>query len=909
MLVRVFSNVLLISIMAAMLIVLILLVKAVFKEKLSVRWHYYIWFLLIVRLLIPYTPEFSPKLNDIFPRIQDNTRLQTESNIPEPDTNSNADLKNNGEGNTSANSGYNPGTTDEMEASKNLKKVNDYNSKLKLTIVGIASKIWIIGILFFAFYIIIINCIMHYRIKKSSVSVQSCGIRNILDECKKLVNINGDIPVVYQKHIKTPAVCGVFKTKMLLPVDIIDQLSTDEIRYVVLHELYHFKRKDTIIGMLQMLLCILHWFNPLVWYAACKMKADREPVCDEMVLSCIKPDERRNYAETLVKVLKCFSEDHWIYSTANISQGSVANMEWRLRLMNILKKRSVILGTAIALVTITLGVVGVLIINGHLSLAYPVNSVSAGPVDTNPIAAALVSASDKELPTRGKILDRNGKELVVSIPADTITINPGEIKASGQDADSIAKSLADFLTLEKAEVLQKVTASSAYEIIKRQVDKEIGNKIREWVRNNNIKGVIIEEGSKRDYPYNNLAAHVIGFTGLGGQAGLTGVELSMEQYLKLKGTDVSVEGKKTLEGGMDVVLTIDAGVQGIVEKALDKAIKDYKTKNGALAIVIDPKSGEILAMASKPDFDLNMPYSAPPGVAVGTWKGNTPEDTKKLVDTVWRNKNLTDTFEPGSAFKAIISAIGLEEGVVTPETPVDDTPVSVAEFTIKCWNLNTHGKETFKEAVYNSCNPVFVKVAQSLGIDKFYTYMRDFGFYDKTGLELPGEAKSIIQAKPAEIDMAVASFGQRFQVTPIQLVSAYCAIANGGKLMKPQIIKQVVNTGNSSIETYESQVIRNVISPETSDSMKAILEGVVSKGTASNAYVEGYKIAGCIGTGEKANGQFIATFAGFAPADNPQIVCIIILDEPMANTPTGGMTAAPVSGEVMRDVLDYMSRN
>ena len=901
MLVSVFSKILLISIMAAVLIVLVLLVKAVFKEKLSARWHYYIWFLLIARLIIPYTPEFSVNLNEFLLPIQDNIRIQSESNPADSvDNNLRTGLIDKGEGKfPEYNSSYNLASNDKKEESENSEKEKNINNKLKLMIVTIASKIWLCGIFFFVAYILIVNCVMNYRIKKTSVSIESGNVQDVLEYCKKLVKIKQDIPIVYQKHIKTPAICGVFKTKMLIPPDILDLLSIDEIRYVILHELCHFKRKDTMIGMIQMLLCVLHWFNPLIWYAFNKMKEDREPVCDELVLSYIKPDERRNYAETLIKILKYFSENHWVYSTANLSQGSVTNMEWRLRLMSILKKRSVILGVVIALVTVTLGMVGVLFINKHFSFALPVSSADAN---------SLTAIKD-ELPTRGKISDRNGKEFAVSIPADTIALSPREIKASGQDSDSIAKTLADILALEKEKVFEKVTASSAYEIIKRNVDKETGNKIREWISNNNIKGMIIDEDSKRYYPNDHLAAHVIGFTGMGGNAGLTGIELSMEQYLKLKGTNVSVDGKKTLQSGANIVLTIDIGIQRIVENALDKAMQDYQTMNGAAAIIMDPRSGEILAMVSRPDFNPNMPYSPPPGVDSGTWKGSTQDEAKVLAGTLWKNKALSDTFEPGSVFKAITSAAGLEEGIVTPETQVDDATVSVSGYKINCWKPNFHGKETFREAIYNSCNPVFVKIGQSIGIDMFYTYVRNFGFYDRTGIEFPDEVQSIIHTKPAEIDMAVASLGQRFQVTPLQLVSAYGAIANDGKLMKPQIIKKITDTENGSTKTYEPQVVRNVISKKTADSMKDLLEGAVSKGTAANAYVEGYKIAGSIGTSEKVNGKYMASFVGFAPSNNPKFACIIILDEPMVAFHTGGMIAAPVAGKIIKDVLDYMSKN
>jgi cell division protein FtsI/penicillin-binding protein 2 len=743
-------------------------------------------------------------LNDFILSSQEDIRIQTENN-PADNSYNKTDISLMEKGNVKS-SEYNIDniiSNTDNEASKNSENKNYEDSKFLLAVVKTASKIWLAGVILLIAYILIITSIMNYRITKSSISIGNNNIQDILDDCKKLQNIKKDIPIIYQQHIKTPAICGVLKVKMVIPIDICNQLGTDEIKYVILHELCHFKHKDTLIGMIKMLLCIPHWFNPLVWYALKKMKDDKEPVCDEMVLTYIKPDERRNYAETLIKIIKCFSENHWAYSTANMSQGNINNMEWRLKLMNILKKRSVVLGIVIALVTVTIGVAGVLFINNHLSFTLPVNADKespAKPADENPIAAIK-----DELPTRGKIFDRNGKELAISIPANIIVLNPKEIKASGQDTGAIAETLAGFLSMEKEKVLEKITASSAIEIIRKKVDKDTGDKLKEWIKNNNIKGIIINKDSIRVYPNNNLAAHVIGFTGFDNQ-GLGGIENSMEGYLKLKGTDVSVNGNKTLAGGNNITLTIDTEIQRIVENALDKAIKEYKVINGATAIIMDPKSGEILAMSSKPDYNLNMPYSAPSGVDSGTWKGDTPEDVKILADTVWKNKSLSDTYEPASTFKAITSVMALEENIIHPDSKVNDFSVEVDKYTIYCWRKHKpHGEESFEEAVYNSCNPVFVRLAQNLGIDKFYSYIRNFGFYETTGLELPGEEKSLISEKQIEINMATASIGQRLHVTPIQLAMAYSAIANDGKLMKPQIIKKLADYDNSNEKNFEPQ--------------------------------------------------------------------------------------------------------
>ncbi len=880
MLVSVFSEVLLISVMASVLILLIQLVKTVFKEKLSAGWHYYIWLLLLLRLAIPYTPEFSLNLNGFAPAVQDIVGIQAENSTNDRKDN-NLDLRI-GDKTATKSTGYaennHQTTAINNEITPKLEKNENKNSKLLSLVIASASKIWLIGIIFFIFYFLMLNRIVSRRIYKSSKSEENGSSEVIFDYCKKLLNIKKDIPILYQKHIKTPAVYGIITPKILIPADIFQQLGPEEIKYVFLHELCHFRHKDTVISLIKMLLCVPHWFNPLVWYAFKKMREDREPVCDEIVLSRINPDERRSYAETLIKTIKYFSENHTLYNAASMSQGNINTIKWRLKLINILKKRSVILGIVIALATITIGTAGVLYINSHLSFALPVN---ASELHTPGTAEEVSDTAIKEEPARrGKILDRNGMELAVSIPADIIALNPAEIKAAGQNIDSIAEALANYLSLEKIEMLEKLKSTSSYEIVKRKVDKDTGSKIKEWVENNSIKGVIIDEDSKREYPNGNLAANVIGFTGEDAQ-GLSGIELSMEEYLKPKSTEVAADGNKKLEGGSNVMLTINLKIQRIVENALDKAINEYKVINGATALIMDPKSGEILAMASKSNSDPNAPYS--------------PD-------------NVSDTFQPGSAFKPITTAMALEEGIISRDSKVNDSPVSINGLTIHCWRTGRlHGEESFEEAVYNSCNPVFVRLAQNLGTDKYYSYVKKFGFYDKTGLELPGEAQGTISENPDELDMAMASIGQKLQITPLQLASAYSAIANGGNLMEPQIIKKLTGFHEKDETIMDPRQIRNVISKGTADSMKEMLEGSVSKGTAANAYAEGYKIAGYVGTSEKSTGKYIATFAGFAPANEPEIVCIIILDEPTKASHTAGATAAPVAGEVIKKVLDSMS--
>jgi stage V sporulation protein D (sporulation-specific penicillin-binding protein) len=525
---------------------------------------------------------------------------------------------------------------------------------------------------------------------------------------------------------------------------------------------------------------------------------------------------------------------------------------------------------------------------------------------------------------RGTIYDRNMQELAVSGSVETIIVSPQAIKESGADIDKMAADLAAFLDMDKNVIKKKLSKNSQYEIIKQKIDKKVGSKVRQWKKENDFSGIYIDEDTKRFYPNKNLAAHVVGFTNIDND-GIDGVEKIMEQYLKgvpgkvlsevdASGMELSMSEEKYIQpqDGNDVVLTIDSTIQYFAEKALEKAIADNNVLQGGTVIVMDPRNGEILALSSKPDFDLNNPRAVPKGKDASTWTGNSTEDVLYLQKTVWRNKAVVDTYEPGSTFKPVTSAAGLEEGLITPETPVTDATITVGGRRINCWKPNAHLAETFRQGVYNSCNPVFVRLAQKLGIEKFYSYVKAFGFYKKTGIDLPGEAGSIIHTKPTELDMATASFGQCFQITPIQLIQAYGAIANGGELITPHVVKEVVDSEGNVIKKYEPKVVRKVISKQTSDTLKDILTGVVDVGTGKNARVAGYKIGGKTGTAEThdkiqigANPRYIVSFSAIAPTDNPSICVLMVLDYPDVYRPGGGMLVAPVVGKLIDDILSY----
>ncbi|HEY8499409.1 MAG TPA: penicillin-binding transpeptidase domain-containing protein [Clostridia bacterium] len=533
-------------------------------------------------------------------------------------------------------------------------------------------------------------------------------------------------------------------------------------------------------------------------------------------------------------------------------------------------------------------------------------------------------------PKRGTIYDRNGQGLAISGSVETVSVNPQDFKDKFKDKpekiDEIASALAQMLDMTDEEVKARLTENSSWAYIKRKIDKEIGNRVREYLVENGIDSICVDEDSKRFFPNGTLASHVLGFTGVDDQ-GLNGIEKYYDAMLNGEpgmvmvevdagGRQVKYSPERYIEpvDGYDIYLTIDETIQHFTEKALEKAMLDYNLKRGAAALVMDPRTGEILAMASKPDYNPNDPFAKPDFIEKEDWKGqSSSEDVELLFQTVFRNKALMDTYEPGSTFKAITSAAALEEGVVTPETEFVCNTVHMAGYNIDCWRAGGHGAETFRMGVYNSCNPVFVKTALALGIDKFYRYVRNFGFMQRTGITLNGEpddSQYLWHKKPTELDLAVSSFGQRFTISPLQLVTAYSAIANGGYLMKPLIVKQISDSQGNIIEKYEPQVVRQVISKQTSDTLRDILEGVVAEGTGRNAYVSGYRIAGKTGTSETeqtdSEGRYIASFAAFAPADDPQVVLLVILDHPQVYPHSGGMLAAPVAGKLMEEILDYL---
>jgi stage V sporulation protein D (sporulation-specific penicillin-binding protein) len=557
--------------------------------------------------------------------------------------------------------------------------------------------------------------------------------------------------------------------------------------------------------------------------------------------------------------------------------------------------------------------------------------------------------------SRGKIYDRNGKVLAESATVNTLICNPEDIKEDG-DSSVIASKLAPIIGMEQSEILKIITKDSRYQVIKKRLTTEEADAVKKLldssVDSNTAKamsGIYFEDDSKRYYPF-NIAPHILGFTGYDNN-GIQGIELTFDD--ELMGRNGSIERNQNADGttlkeqqeeylnnassGDDVVLTIDETIQHFLETHLEEAVAENKLKEGAAGIVMNPKTGEILAMATKPDFNLNSPYDVEQfqkyaiDFDYGTSssddddddKSSTPkptEDPNNLSDEtiaamrnkMWRNKAISDTYEPGSTFKIITAAAALEEHVVDLDSKFYCPGYKVvADRKIRCANNNGHGSETFVEGVQNSCNPVFMELGSRLGYEKFMEYFTAFGLTEKTNVELVGEASSIYYHDTMnEVDIATSSFGQGFQITPIQLITAVSAVINGGERMKPQIVKEIRNS-NGVLKSYQPEVINRVISEETSAQMREILESVVALPTATgkNAYVKGCRIGGKTGTSEKGNRDEenrIASFIGFAPANDPEIVCLIMLDEPQVDNKYGGTIAAPLAGEIIEDILNYL---
>jgi len=503
---------------------------------------------------------------------------------------------------------------------------------------------------------------------------------------------------------------------------------------------------------------------------------------------------------------------------------------------------------------------------------------------------------------RGIIYDRNGHELAISISADSVYAIPAELRRSKQEKE-VAQKLAQVLGIDENKLYQRLVAKSSFEWIKRQITPEQAKQVRAL----KLPGIDLTEESRRFYPKGTLASHILGISGTD-NTGLEGIDNYYESLVggtkgriviehDAAGRDIPEATHKYIapvDGG-NLLLTIDETIQYITERELDKVFKERQAKSAA-AIVMDPKTGEILAMASRPTFNPNS-------------FGESPTSSR-------RNFAINDSYEPGSTMKITTAAMALEEGIVNRNTPFYCSgSVKVGIETISCPDGKAHGSQTFAQIVENSCNVSFVKVGLELGMEKYYRYLNAFGFGQLTGIDLPGEAKGIMVPKDRakQIDLATMAMGQANAVTPIQLTSAVAAVANGGKLMKPHLLKQVLDCNGKVIKNNEPTVVRTVIAENTAKELCDILEGEVTNGTGRNAYIDGYHVGGKTGTAQKIapgggylTNEYVASFIGLAPSNDPRLVCLVVVDAPKGYPYYGGWVAAPAAREIINDSLKYL---
>ena len=530
-------------------------------------------------------------------------------------------------------------------------------------------------------------------------------------------------------------------------------------------------------------------------------------------------------------------------------------------------------------------------------------------------------------PKRGRILDRNGKiELAVSASTETVSVNPTNISANNKQ--KVARALSEIFDLDYEKTLKKVSKKTSIEIIVKKVDKEKTDKLRIWLAENNITtGINIDEDTKRYYPYSTLASNIIGFTGSDNQ-GLEGLESYYDEILSGKqgkilkltdatGTDMGVEGEDYIaaEDGDDIILTIDMTIQSIAEKYLKQACIDNACTDGGNVIIMNPKTGDILAMATYPNYDLNSPYEINNEELKSVWDTLSGGEKSNYLLQMWRNKAISDTYEPGSTFKLVTSSAALQEGITDTDRAGEfhcSGSITIAGARIKCWRYyRPHGSQSLRQALMNSCNPVFIGIGQKLGIHTYYSYLEKFGLLTKTGIDLPGEANSIFlkEEKVGPVELATISFGQRFEITPLHMTKIVGTIANGGKAVNPRLVKSIIDTKTGEIKQIAIKQGEQVISKENADKILNMMQSVVDEGTGKNAKVEGYNIGGKTGTSEDGvnTGKRIASFVGVADVKDPEVVIVVILYNPTGQGGhQGGGVAAPVAGQILGEVLPYM---
>ncbi len=513
---------------------------------------------------------------------------------------------------------------------------------------------------------------------------------------------------------------------------------------------------------------------------------------------------------------------------------------------------------------------------------------------------------------RGEIIDANGVVLATNKSVCTISV----IHSQLTDPELVIEVLANELGMEDAAVRKRVEKVSSMERVKTNVEKAVGDRIREY----NLDGVKVDEDYKRYYPYDELASKVLGFTG-GDNQGIIGLEVKYEEYLKgVNGTILTTTDARGIEltgvaedrmeaiPGNTLQISLDYNIQAYAQQAAEKVMEE-KEADKVSVLIMNPKNGEIMAMVNVPEFNLNEPFSLESvGIVAETI---SDEEKQDLLNRMWRNSCINDTYEPGSIFKVVTASACLEAGTVSLSDSFFCPGYRIVEDRrIRCHKAGGHGSETFVQAVQNSCNPVFMEIGLELGVDRFYSYFEKFGLMKKTGVDLPGEAGTITHKKEnvGQVELATMTFGQSFQITPIQLATTVSSIINGGTRVTPHFGVRILDENGEPIKEFSYEKEKNVLSKETSETMKMILESVVSEGGGKKAYIEGYRIGGKTATSQtlpRSAHKYIASFVGFAPADNPEVLALIVIHNPQGIY-YGGTIAAPVIKSIFENILPYL---
>ena len=528
-------------------------------------------------------------------------------------------------------------------------------------------------------------------------------------------------------------------------------------------------------------------------------------------------------------------------------------------------------------------------------------------------------------PKRGTIYDSTGKALATSASVDTISINPTYI--ADKYKEPVTNALVSIFELDYTTVREKVYSNSAFQTIIKKVESDKVNELKNWMKETKItRGINIDEDSKRYYPYNNLASNLIGFcsTNNTGSSGieykwnsvLTGVPGRLTTSQNSKAQEIPDENEKYIpaENGSDIVLSLNYSLQEIAEKYLKQAVNENNASRGGNVIMMAPSTGDILAMATYPDYNLNTPSEPFTNSQIAEYNSlQTAEEKNTFLNSMWKNRAVSDTYEPGSTFKILTAAIGLEESIVTTDKAGDfnctGTEV-IYDTSIRCWRYyNPHGYQSLRDALKNSCNPAFMQLGARIGTRTLYKYYKAFGLFDKTGANLAGESNSIFykEDEVTPVDLATMAFGQRFTITPLQLITAVSAIANDGVLMQPRVVKQVINTDNGTITNIDPVEVRQVISKETATKMRSLLQSVVTEGTGRYAAVDGYSVGGKTGTSEPIYSRnqdgYTASYIAISPVENTQIVVLVTLYGLKGANHQGGQVAGPVVQQILSEAL------